>query len=370
MSGPLTADTQAILLLTAPLITDADRPRPKLLSLGDYKRLARRLRGLGRTPADLVAVSADSLIAECESVVPGARLRELLCRGFQLAQATERWRARAIWVISRADAAYPRRLKTRLRENCPPILYGCGEVSLLASGGLAIVGSRNAPDDVLDWTRDVGRLAARAGVTIVSGGARGVDEAAVGAAVDAGGRGCVMLADSLEKQAISRAHRQALIDRRLVLASPYDPAAPFHVGHAIGRNTLIYALAEGGLVVMSALGSGGTWAGASEQLQRYRWGPLWVRQSDDPAPGNVELLRTGGIAWPDPESAVELRTLLAAGAGKPPSTTPLFPDNDEQAPADLVVPVAQPPSLTADAALPPQRPSGETSKADPGFRSP
>ena len=121
---------------------------------------------------------------------------------------------------------------------------------------------------------------------------------------------------------------------------------------------------------MSALGSGGTWAGASEQLQRYRWGPLWVRQSDDPAPGNVELLRTGGIAWPDPESAVELRTLLAAGAGKPPSTTPLFPDNDEQAPADLVVPVAQPPSLTADAALPPQRPSGETSKADPGFRSP
>lgn len=368
MTGTLTADTQAILLLTAPLITGADGTRPKFLTLGDYKRLARRLRELGRTPADLVSASADSLIAECESVVPGPVLRELLGRGFQLAQAMERWRARAIWVISRADEVYPRRLKARLQEDCPPILYGCGDVALLASGGLAIVGSRDASDDMLDWTGGIGRLAARSGVTVVSGGARGVDDAAVRSALDDGGRGCAMLADSLEKHAISRSHRQAIVDRRFVLVSPYDPAARFNVGHAMGRNKLIYALADGGLVVNSALESGGTWAGAIEQLRTYRWGTLWVRQSDDAAPGNAELLRHGGIAWPGPATEVELRGMLAESAGKRHSATPLFPEKDEATPTHVVPPVETKPALADESPLPAQLPIGEGTSSAPADR--
>ena len=47
------------------------------------------------------------------------RLQRLLSRGFLLSQALEQWQSRAIWVISRADAHYPRRLKTRLREDAP-----------------------------------------------------------------------------------------------------------------------------------------------------------------------------------------------------------------------------------------------------------
>ena len=50
----------------------------------------------------------------------------------------ERWRARAIWVVTRADADYPRRLKGRLRGNSPPVLYGCGDPAFLDGGGLAV----------------------------------------------------------------------------------------------------------------------------------------------------------------------------------------------------------------------------------------
>ena len=70
------------------------------------------------------------------------RLQQLLERGFLLSQVIERWQARAIWVLSRADAEYPRRLKHRLREDAPAVLYGCGDISLLETGGLAVIGSR------------------------------------------------------------------------------------------------------------------------------------------------------------------------------------------------------------------------------------
>jgi hypothetical protein len=60
----------------------------------------------------------------------------------------ERWSARAIWVMSRADANYPRRFKTRLKEDAPPLLYGCGDAELLEMGGLAVVGSRHVDDEL------------------------------------------------------------------------------------------------------------------------------------------------------------------------------------------------------------------------------
>ena len=113
MTATLSDDTKAILLLTASFNAGSAEPRHLPLSLGDYKHLARKLRELGRKPADLIAPSANDLVAACGAVVEAARLRELLSRGFQMAQAVERWSARAIWVISRADESYPRRWKER-----------------------------------------------------------------------------------------------------------------------------------------------------------------------------------------------------------------------------------------------------------------
>ncbi|MBN0056194.1 DNA-processing protein DprA, partial [Pseudomonas aeruginosa] len=102
-----------------------------------------------------------------------SRLQRLLGRGFLLSEVVERWKARAIWVVSRADALYPRRLKARLREDAPAVLYGCGDMGLLETGGLAVVGSRHVDDELIDYTMSVGRLAARANRALVSGGAKG-----------------------------------------------------------------------------------------------------------------------------------------------------------------------------------------------------
>lgn len=311
MNDSLSPNTQAILLLTAPLITGPGPSSPPVLTPGEYKRLARRLREMQRQPADLLSPDAPELIEACQADINSERIVRLLGRGFQLSQAVERWQARAIWVVSRADPAYPARLKTRLKDDAPPILYGCGEARLLETGGLAIVGSRDVDEALIEFTRRVGELAAEAGATVVSGGARGIDQAAMRGALEAGGAVVGVLADSLERAVVQREHRDMLMAGRLTLISPYDPAAGFNVGNAMQRNKLIYALADAALVAQSDYQKGGTWAGAVEQLDKFRFVPVYARATGVVSKGIAALLKKGALPWPEPTTPDALLTALS-----------------------------------------------------------
>ena len=233
MSLSLSPNTQAVLLLTAPLIVERSSRSSELLSQWEYKKLARFLHERQHQPADFLDPDADTLVKECESVFDGGRLGRLLARGFLLSQAIERWQARAIWVVNWADPEYPRRLKVQLKDNTPPVLYGCGDAAILETGGLAVVGSRDVDDTLIEYTARIGRLAAESGRTLISGGARGIDQAAMRGSLEAGGKVTGVLADSLERAVLNRDHRDLLMDGQLVLVSPYDPAAGFNVGHAM-----------------------------------------------------------------------------------------------------------------------------------------
>jgi predicted Rossmann fold nucleotide-binding protein DprA/Smf involved in DNA uptake len=312
MSEALSPNTRAILLLTAPLIAGRGKRSTDPLTASEYRKLARHLRERGSQPAELLTPSAERLLDDCSRVVERARLERLLGRGFLLSQAVEHWRARAIWVVSRADAAYPQRLKARLKDESPPLLYGCGERGLLDQGGLAVVGSRHVQEALIELTEDVGRLTASAGRSLVSGGAKGIDQAAMRGALEAGGRVAGVLADSLERAVMKREHRNLLMDGRLVLISPYDPNAPFNVGHAMQRNKLIYALADAALVVSAEEGKGGTWAGAIEQLEKLRLVPIYVRSTGDASNGLDALRKRGALPWPSPGDADELNAVLTS----------------------------------------------------------
>ena len=161
--------------------------------------------------------------------------------------------------------------------------------------GLAVVGSRAVNDTLMQYTRDVGASAAAAEVAVVSGGARGIDQAAMMGALSDGGCVCAVLSDSLERAALSKNYRAYLRSSRLLLLSPFDPAAGFNVGNAMNRNKYIYALADAALVVNSDYKKGGTWAGATEQLKKYRFGPLYVRTADTNS-GYRRMPRVDGVA--------------------------------------------------------------------------
>ena len=310
MMSTLSPNTQAILLLTAPLIAGRGTTTPGLLTPGEYKRLARHLREMERQPSDLISQDPAGLLQACEPVIEEARLQRLLVRGFLLSQVIERWQARAIWVVSRADAEYPRRLKARLREDAPALIYGCGDMGLLESGGLAVVGSRRVDESLIDYTIAIGRLTARARRTLVSGGAKGIDQAAMRGALEAGGNVSGVLADSLEKTALNREHRDLLLDGQLVLISPYDPNAGFNVGNAMQRNKLIYALADASLVVSSDFKKGGTWAGAVEQLNKFKFVPVYIRSTGESSSGLDALGREGAMPWPNPQDPDTFETVF------------------------------------------------------------
>ncbi|HOH08842.1 MAG TPA: DNA-processing protein DprA [bacterium] len=307
----LSANTQTILLLTSPLHLGRSGQQAAILTPGEYKKLARFLRQEGLQPADLLTEELHALSDKLESIVNPERLQSLLGRGFQLSQAVEHWQSRAIWVLSRADAEYPKVLKVRLKEDSPAVLYGCGNKNLLDSGGLAVVGSRHVDDSLIEYTENIGRLAARSSLTIISGGARGIDQAAMRGALENGGRVIGVLADSLKRAALNRENRSYLMEERLVLISPYDPAAGFHVGTAMQRNKLIYAFADAALVVSSDFQKGGTWTGAIEQLEKLHLTTLYVRSGSDTGQGLNALRQKGALPWPEPITPEELQELVS-----------------------------------------------------------
>ncbi|MDM3870798.1 DNA-processing protein DprA [Porticoccus sp. W117] len=204
----------------------------------------------------------------------------------------EKWQRAGLWVVTRSDPEYPWRLKQRLKTDSPPVLFGCGNKALLNTGGLAVIGSRNASETDLAFTQQVGEKAASESVTIISGGARGVDEAAMLGAIEQGGMVAGVIADSLLKAATSNKWRKGLMDNRAVLVSPFYPEAGFSAGNAMARNKYIYCLADSALVIHSGK-KGGTLSGAEENLKEA-WIPLWVKQTADKSAANADLVAKGG----------------------------------------------------------------------------
>jgi DNA processing protein len=78
MMNTLSANTQAILLLTAPLIVGRSGHAAELLTPGEYKGLARHLRESQRQPSHLLGQEADEVLQGCSAVADVDRLRRLL----------------------------------------------------------------------------------------------------------------------------------------------------------------------------------------------------------------------------------------------------------------------------------------------------
>ena len=224
------------------------------------------------------------------------RLENLLGRGAALGLALEKWHRAGLWVLTRSDPKYPSRLKKRLKAESPPVLFGCGNKRLLNQGGIAAVGSRNATDGDLTFTNNLGVAAAAQGHSIVSGGARGVDQAAMFAALQSEGTVVGVLANNLLRSVTSAEYRKHLKTNNLVLVSPFNPEAGFSVGNMMARNRYIYCLADAAVVVSSTANKGGTWHGAIEDL-KAEWVPLWVKKSWTGNSGNTELVRLGAKEW-------------------------------------------------------------------------
>src|SRR5262245_19026551 len=178
MAEQVPPDTQAALLLCADFTPGGAKP----LNLTEYNALAGWLNARQCRPASLL--SAEGLPPTGEPGLPDReRLEALLARGVPLAAVVERWHRMGLWVVSRGEPAYPERVRRVLRQQAPPVLYGVGDRAVLGRRGLAIVGSRDTDEDGLEFARRVARRCTAEWWAVVSGGSRGVDQAAMSAAL-------------------------------------------------------------------------------------------------------------------------------------------------------------------------------------------
>lgn len=291
------------------------------LAVSELNRLEVWLHENDFQAADLVNGPAlTRLRADSPLKIDPIRLEGLLARGSALALAIEQWQNKGMWLLCRSEESYPPRLRAHLGTQAPPILYGFGEASLLDGGGLAIVGSRDVDEGGSAWAEEVARRAAGEGANVISGAARGVDQIAMRAALDEGGTAVGVLADSLLPTALRADARDALRSGRLAMISPYYPSASFSIGNAMGRNKLIYGLADWACVVSSDVRKGGTWAGADEELRRQPHVPVFVRFGEGVPAGNRELLALGALPFPPAPWTTPLGDLLASAGREIPAT--------------------------------------------------
>lgn len=235
--------------------------------------------------------------------VPPSAARDTAAEGAEV--ALERARDVGARVLAHGDADYPERLLD-LRDP-PPVLFALGALGQLAAPCIAIVGTRRATGYGERVTVEIAGALARAGVTIVSGMARGIDGAAHRAALAAGGCTAAVLGTGVDV-AYPVAHRalHAQIALRGVLLSEELPGDRASGGSFPKRNRIIAALARATIVVEAPHRSGALIT-AAHALDLDRGvaavpGPIDVPQS---AGANL-LIRDGAIMITDVADALAL----------------------------------------------------------------
>ena len=294
MQKTLSPDTQVTILLCSRL-GQLNETSPTPLNTAEYAALSQWLHNGSMSLKQLFEPEIVDQYAKISRLDP-KRLHALLNRGGALALAVEDWSNKGIWIISRSDENYPRRLTERLSSKAPPLLYGVGNSGLLSCGGLAVVGSRDISERAKCATHQIGHLCVQNRIQLISGGARGVDSESMQTVLEEGGHVIGFVADSLLKMSVNGKYRQGLKEQRLVLVTANDPKTPFNVGNAMARNKFVYCLSDWALVIASSYNEGGTWAGATENLKN-KWVPLFVREDVDVPEGNYRLIERGGNAF-------------------------------------------------------------------------
>ena len=272
---------RGLLLLCCPL----GDPLSGFLSLPQARELSKRARaaGLGQedpfrdvTPRDIQRLGYSAY--EAQHIVT-LLSRERLLDGYLLAAEKA-----GITVITRLDARFPRRLRDQLGGKCPAALFCRGDVSLLRSRCVSLVGSRQLLEPGRRFAAQAGLLAAREGFSICSGDAMGADRTAQEACLSNGGRAVVFPATELVNCPA----------RKNVLYAAEDGfELGFSAHRALARNRLIHAMGEKTLVAQTGFGKGGTWSGSLDNLQ-HEYSPLFV--FDDGSEGARALCMRGATA--------------------------------------------------------------------------
>ena len=236
------------------------------------------LRELGYTPAECNHIL--SLLSQVEQAL-------------SYLQAAERHGLRC---ITRCSEDYPRALTAAEKYAPPAVLWAKGNTTLLHTPQISLVGSREAKPENLCFAQTVGSRASQQHLTLVSGGARGIDSAGQFACRNEGGKVICVIPDELTS------HYVYGPDVLLLCEDSFD--LRFSHQRALSRNHVIHIL--GRMVFVAQCNThGGTWSGTTENL-KHHWSPVYCFQ--DGSPAMAQLMSMGAEAV-EPDALDQIEAL-------------------------------------------------------------
>ena len=272
----MTGAERGFLLLTSHL-GDPDRP---VLTVAQFRTLADRMLH-AEWASEERELRMEDLISLGYGREKAGRILRLLQEEDLLHHYISRGKRLDCVPVTRVTEQYPLILRQRLGQDSPGTLWAKGDLSLLTLPAISLVGSRELRPENHAFAQAVGRHAARQGLVLVSGNARGADRAAQDACLEAGGSIISIVADELWKH--------PLRDRVLYL-SEEDYDSPFTAQRALSRNRCIHTLGRMVFVAQSGQQKGGTWDGTAKNL-RFGWSPVACFR--DGSAASVELEQMG-----------------------------------------------------------------------------
>ncbi len=274
---------RGFLLLTSHL----GDPERKVLTVAQLRSLALRMRDTEQPEesrelkeSDLTRLGFDDEFAE--------RIVSLLEQEDLLDGYLSRAAAQNCVPITRVSDQYPQILRQRLGLDSPGCLWARGDVEILNTPAISLVGCRELSEPNREFAEAVGHQAAEQGLTLVSGNARGADRAAQEACLKAGGRVVSIVADGLNR----------VPPRNLLYLSEDGFDEEFTAQRALSRNRCIHALGRMVFVAQSDLQKGGTWSGTVKNL-RFGWSPVVCFRDGSESASQLEKMGAYQIGMED-----------------------------------------------------------------------
>lgn len=255
----------------------------------------------GRSDVDHQRRVIGDLLARGRDVTPAEVVAGLRARPFdteQVRRGRRRLAALGARLVVAGDPAYPRPLLAAWPELGAPLwlFVDGGAVDLTGVTAVAVVGTRSPTLDGLRTTRALATALVRAGVVVVSGLARGIDQAAHRAALDAGGCTIAVLGTGLGVDYPARSGRlRAAIAAQGALLTELPPGVGPRPWQFLARNRIISGLAAATVVV-----EGGATSGALQtaRMAAGQGRDVWAVPGSINAPASrapLALLRDGAL---------------------------------------------------------------------------
>ena len=274
---------RGFLLLTSHL----GDPERKVLTVAQLRTLALRMRDMANPTEERDLNESDLLRLGCDRELT-KRIISLLEQEDLLDAYLGKAAAYRCVPITRVSDHYPPILRQRLGLDSPGCLWARGDVEILNTPAISLVGCRELSASNREFAEAVGYQAAEQGLTLVSGNARGADRAAQEACLKAGGRVVSIVADGLNR----------IPARNMLYLSEDGFDEEFSAQRALSRNRCLHALGRMVFVAQSDLQKGGTWSGTVKNL-RFGWSPVACFRDGSEAAAQLEQMGAYQIGLED-----------------------------------------------------------------------